>query len=421
MKHKTADGAGRKGLPSMSLRNRITLLFTILLVMITGILTWFSILNNVRTITAVPMRTIDLPAKEIEPGASIEFSTKAEKSKETTISQNEIDEIGSAFSYEPAKKEAVPMVLVEAKRSFRDQQLVFMALTILVGSVAVYWLVGRALRPLTSLSERIAEIDACRLDAKLPASGTNDELSSLIRSFNSMLSRLETSFSAQKNFAANAAHELKTPLATMKASLQVLRLGDGPTAEESGENALLMENQVERLTEIVSNLLLLTSTQGDFRDQVRADELAEDLLTELEPEISEKNLIITRHLEPATLYGDGTLLRAAVRNVLSNAVKYNRPGGKVKITVSALGDGCRIGVSDTGGGVDPSALPHIFEPLYRADSSRSKRIEGNGLGLAIVKTVMDKHHGEILLDNRPGEGLEITLCFVNLLHSFGNF
>lgn len=398
--------------PCVPLRLRITILFTLLLVVITGILTAFSIMNNTKAFSAVPMEKLivyAIPLSESMQSGSAEV--EADKEKSTDLETESDGMVSLEQKVIPATElEQISMTMIAAKRGFRNDQIVFLAFTIALGAIVVYWLVGRALRPLTSLSGRIAEIDACRLGEKLPESATGDELASLVRSFNSMLTRLEKSFSAQKQFSANAAHELKTPLATMKTSLQVLALDEQPTPEDYRENAGLMARRVDRMIEMVQNLLLLSSQECSLQDKISLQELVQECKNALQQQIDARGLDLHMQVGSYVLYGDHALLVTAVRNILSNSVKYNREGGQIEVCTEEQNDELLLTISDNGGGVAPEELPHLFEPFYRADTSRVG-VEGNGLGLAIVKTIIEKHGGAVAVENRPGEGFQVMLLF----------
>lgn len=392
------------------LRLRITILFTLLLVAVTGILTAFSIMNNTKALSAVPLEKLvvsvvplnDLPASS---------GVVVENHKENSIDlepESAVTAPTEQRSIPATELEQMTMTMVALKQEFRNDQLGFLLLTIALGAAVVYWLVGRALRPLTSLSGRIAEIDACRLGEKLPESATGDELASLVQSFNSMLTRLEQSFAVQKQFSANAAHELKTPLATMKTSLQVLALDQQPTLEEYRENAGLMARRVDHLIEIVQNLLLLASQECSLQDKISLRELIEECLGGLEQQIHARRITLHMQIGDYVLYGDRSLLLTAVRNVLSNSIKYNREGGLIEVCTKENPHGLVLTISDNGDGVSPQELPHLFEPFYRADTSCSG-IEGNGLGLAIVESIIEKHGGSATVRNHPKEGLEVLL------------
>lgn len=394
------------------LRLRITILFTLLLVAVTVILTAFSIMNNTRAFSAVPMEKLVVSAApKTEPAASSDAAEDGGiKSVEPLIAGNPAAADTGKAEIPPAELESITMTLVAARRGFRNDQVVILVFTIALGAAAVYWLVGRALRPLSSLSGRIAEIDAYRLSEKLPESATGDELASLVRSFNSMLTRLEESFEVQKQFSANAAHELKTPLATMKASLQVLALDEQPTPEDYRENAGLMARRVDCMIEIVHNLLLLSSQECSLQDKIPLRELIQECLNGLQQQIEARKLNLRMQIGDYVLYGDRSLLATAVRNILSNSVKYNREGGFIDVRTEEKALELLLTISDNGGGVSSEDLPHLFEPFYRAVPSRSG-IEGNGMGLAIVKTIIEKHGGCAMVENHAGEGLLVRLLF----------
>ncbi len=255
----------------------------------------------------------------------------------------------------------------------------------LVGIGAIWLVSGRAIRTVSNLSRQIEAVDESRLNAPLPVPEAADEVRRLTVSFNRMLARVGSSYEAQKRFAHNAAHELKTPVANMLTVIEVSELDDDSSAEELRETITEVKAEVLRLKELIGDMMSLNVSKVE-KHPVDFQSLCEEIIRELEPDCTEKDISI--FCEGNTvLQGDQALLKRAFANLLQNAVRYNIPGGTV--TVHCERD--KITVTDTGIGIPPEHLGHILEPFYCADPSRSRSLGGSGLGLSIVKQILDKH------------------------------
>ena len=283
-----------------------------------------------------------------------------------------------------------------------------MLLTILVLAAALYFLAGRILRPLSHLTQFMCSIDDKNMCHRVDLPRSKDEVYRLTQSFNNMMDRLEGSYTAQKNFAANAAHELKTPLSIMKTSLQVLELQDSPSREDYIECTDDVRQSMDRLIQTVEGLTTLTSPSlKDETETVNVLSIAHQIKTDLSPLADEKGIRITVTGDTLRLTYNKDLFYRILFNLVENAVKYNRSGGHVNVTVS---DRERyILIQDSGIGMGPQAIQNIFEPFYRSDLSRSQNIPGSGLGMSIVKTIMDRYGGSLEIDSALGKGTEIKL------------
>lgn len=283
-----------------------------------------------------------------------------------------------------------------------------MLLTILVLAAALYFLAGRILRPLSHLTQFMCSIDDKNMCHRVDLPRSKDEVYRLTQSFNNMMDRLEGSYTAQKNFAANAAHELKTPLSIMKTSLQVLELQDSPSREDYIECTDDVRQSMDRLIQTVESLTTLTSPSlKDETETVNVLSIAHQIKTDLSPLADEKGIRITVTGDTLRLTYNKDLFYRILFNLVENAVKYNRSGGHVNVTVS---DRERyILIQDSGIGMGPQAIQNIFEPFYRSDLSRSQNIPGSGLGMSIVKTIMDRYGGSLEIDSALGKGTEIKL------------
>lgn len=297
--------------------------------------------------------------------------------------------------------EVLPAPIIAAKKQFDGNSILFLILISVAGTAAAYIVSGRALRPVRELDRSIVRITGQNMGERIAEHDTLDEIGSLARSFNAMLDRLEQSFLRQKRFSANVAHELKTPLATMNAGIQVLHLDEQPTIEDCLETLDTAERNVKRLIEVVDDLFLLTDERAaEYDDEIHVREMFDDIFEELLPLYAEKRLKVVSELKAEVIAGNSTLARRAFFNLLENAMKYSREGGR--ITVS-FGEGT-IAVTDEGVGIPDADLDKVFEPFYRVDQSRSRKVGGAGLGLSIVKAICEKHGWTVRAESVPEGG-----------------
>ncbi|WP_422658862.1 sensor histidine kinase [Paenibacillus sp. EC2-1] len=305
---------------------------------------------------------------------------------------------------------SVEMKVIEAQRKFSIQSILVMVVIVIVGIMATYIMVGRALKPLSNLSETIKDISERNLSKRIDVPLTKDEVGSLSTSFNSMLDRLDRSFTRQKRFAANAAHELKTPLATIKASVQVLHLDENPSLEDYKANAEEMQQSTERLITVVDDLLKLAlEDRTDFNDDVSLRTMFEDISDELESLADKNQVKIVIHDCDCNVKCNKSLLYRAIFNLAANAVKYNKQGGRVDLLATQENHSVVITVRDQGIGISEDEISNIFEPFYRIDKSRSREFTGSGLGLSIVKTIVEKHNGTIDIQSAEDIGTVVNV------------
>jgi len=293
----------------------------------------------------------------------------------------------------------------EAQRNFRSISIIIVTIFVLLGTIASYLISGHVLKPINSLANKIEDIDANNLSTLIELPKSNDEVSSLTHSFNSMLGKLSRSFESQKLFAQNAAHELKTPLAALRASIEVLELEDKPAIDEYKEVVGIVKTGTENLIELVEGLLSISSVTDEMKwCDFSIKSAVRSIIDELRDDISEKNLTVDISGE-CRMRGDKTLFTRALFNLVHNAIRYNVQGGTVKI---ALAENSII-IEDGGVGIPSDSLRHIFEPFYCVDKSRSKKLGGHGLGLAITKNIVEKHNMEIAILSEVGAGTKIIL------------
>ncbi|QDQ00316.1 HAMP domain-containing histidine kinase [Lysinibacillus fusiformis] len=299
----------------------------------------------------------------------------------------------------------VQMKITEAKEQFVDESIIGMIIMIIVGIGATYIIAGQALKPVNDLSHKVKNINEHNLSYRIENISTKDEIGDLAASFNKMLDRLEQSFIYQKSFAANAAHELKTPLATIKAGIQVLKLDNAPTIEDYEENIEVTEQSTERLIHVVNDLLTLAYKQTEkFSDNIELKNLFETISQELQPLCLEKTTTIYLDICEETIIGNQTLIYRVFYNLIENALKYNMNNGIVKVIGRPQNKFIHISISDTGIGIPKEAIPYIFEPFFRVDQSRARKLGGTGLGLSIVRTIIEKHKGTISVKSTVNVG-----------------
>ena len=289
---------------------------------------------------------------------------------------------------------------------FAKNALLIMLLTILVLAAAIYLLTGKILKPLTHLTQFMSSIDDKNMRQRVDLPKSEDEVYRLTKSFNNMMDRLEGAYITQKNFAANAAHELKTPLSIMKTSLQVLELQDNPSCADYMECTDDIKQSMNRLIQTVESLTTLTnsSLKGET-EAIDVLSVVNQIKDDLSALAEEKGVGITVAGEALQLTYNKELFYRLIFNLVENAVKYNRQGGDVNVTVS--GRERSLYIQDNGIGMDAQAIQNIFEPFYRSDLSRSQQIPGSGLGMSIVKAIVDRYGGTLEIESTLGKGTEV--------------
>lgn len=298
-----------------------------------------------------------------------------------------------------------------AALKFSKQSVLAMVVIGLLAVGLTYWAVGKMLRPLKRLTDSVEAVDEQNLHQRVEPSGAQGEVLVLTESFNGMLDRLEDAFLIQKSFAANAAHELKTPLAVIKSSLQVLEMNPHPETSDYEEFMDDTGKSLERIIKTVEGLLALANLAAAGTDQkVEVSALLEQAVRELSGKAKNAQVELSVSCVDAEVTGNPSLLYRAFYNLIENAVKYNRKGGRVEIAVRQDEGHVMIRITDNGIGIEREAVSHIFEPFYRADQSRSQKIPGSGLGLAVVKMILDKHDGKISVESQAGKGTQFEVC-----------
>lgn len=299
-----------------------------------------------------------------------------------------------------------------AKRGFDLRSVLSCVIITALGSVVAYYVAGKALAPLRKLSESVATIDEHTLSQRLPAATAKDEVGALTEGFNGMLTRLDDAFLRQKRFTANAAHELKTPLATMKTGAQVLSADESATLTDYQEHAKSTLMTVDRMAAVVDDLLLLASAGENMvheQEEVLLDALFEAIQSELALSLERRDMRCTVHCGDLSVAGDASMLYRAFFNLVENACKYGRQGGHIQITAQKVDAEIAVSVEDDGPGIAPEHLPYIFDAFYRADKSRSREMGGSGLGLSIAKSMIEASGGRIIADSDGISGSRFTV------------
>ena len=303
----------------------------------------------------------------------------------------------------------------ETKEAFLLRSVIATTIIILLSSVCTYFLTKKTLTPLQKLTSEVSQIQAQNLSTQLAVPNSKDEIAQLTSSFNEMLTRLDNAFSIQKQFSANAAHELRTPLAVLQTNLEVFEKKQKPEMIEYRQLFTMIKEQTARLSQLVGTLLDMTNLKSVPRtDQVSLEELVDEVFCDLDP-IAEKAGISIHFNDSSNqdLHSDVTgsyvLLYRAVYNLVENAIKYNRPHGSVSVSVKQENGQAMVLVTDTGIGISPENQKKIFDPFFRVDKSRSRAMGGAGLGLALVDSIAKEHRGTVKVLESSSAGSTIVL------------
>ncbi len=320
----------------------------------------------------------------------------------------------------------------ETKEAFLLRSVIATTIIILLSSVCTYFLTKKTLTPLQKLTSEVSQIQAQNLSTQLAVPNSKDEIAQLTRSFNEMLTRLDNAFSTQKQFSANAAHELRTPLAVLQTNLEVFEKKQEPEIVEYRQLFTMIKEQTARLSQLVGTLLNMTNLKSVPRtDQVMLEELVDEVFCDLDPVAEKAGISI--HFDDSSsqdwhtdvhtpdasvlnnnirnITGSYVLLYRAVYNLVENAIKYNRPNGSVTVSVKEKNGQAMILVKDTGIGISPENQKKIFDPFFRVDKSRSRAMGGAGLGLALVDSIAQEHGGsvKVLESNEKGSIIALML------------
>ena len=324
----------------------------------------------------------------------------------------------------------------ETKEDFLLRSVIATTIIILLSSVCTYFLTKKTLTPLQKLTSEVSQIQAQNLSTQLAVPNSKDEIAQLTRSFNEMLTRLDNAFSTQKQFSANAAHELRTPLAVLQTNLEVFEKKQEPEMVEYQQLFTMIKEQTARLSQLVGTLLDMTNLKSVPRtDHVSLEELVDEVFCDLDPVAEKAGISI--HFDDSSsqdwhtdvhtpdasalnnnirnITGSYVLLYRAVYNLVENAIKYNRPNGSVTVSVKEKNGQAMILVKDTGIGISPENQKKIFDPFFRVDKSRSRAMGGAGLGLALVDSIAKEHGGivKVLESSETGSTIALMLPMDN--------
>ena len=319
---------------------------------------------------------------------------------------------GQAASFDPqliAPDENLTIIVDGVQGRFRTTNWYITAVVTLLSGILAYFVSGRALKPLRSFTSQVEQVQLNNLADMRIDEDAISEFRQLSRSFNQMLERLNNAFSAQRQFTGNAAHELRTPLALMQAQLELFSVEHPDVRPETAEFLTLLREQTERLTQMTKTLLEMSNLQQVARnEQLQLAPMVEEIFTDLVP-LSEKRNVTLEAEGDAALTGSDALIYRLLFNLTENAVKYNRPGGSVRIELAQRQEKCIIRVSDTGCGIPEEYQRSIFHPFFRVDKSRSREYGGAGLGLSLVWEIADLHGGSVWVEESSDKGTTIAV------------
>lgn len=304
----------------------------------------------------------------------------------------------------------IPQHFSNSRSTLRMESAAAMLLVVLLSGAVTYWLTGKALSPLRKMAGQMETIQAQNLAQPVEVPGTEDEVAHLAKSFNAMLSRLEKSFETQKRFSANAAHELRTPLAVIQARLDLLDRKSKELPGDCAESLEILAAQTERLSHLVEELLQMARLETVQKsDQISLPALLEEILCDLEEVAQKKGVKMVQYPSDGELVGNDALLYRAIYNVIENSIKYNHTGGQVSAQSNVEKGQIIITISDSGRGIPLEDQGQVFDPFFRVDKSRSRQMGGCGLGLALTKAIIELHGGQIGIVSSSPKGTTIRI------------
>ena len=322
-----------------------------------------------------------------------------------------LNEEGTA-SFDPqliAPNEELTIVVDGAQGRFRTTNWYITAAVTLLSGILAYFVSGRALKPLRSFASQVEMVQMTNLADMKIDEDVLPEFKQLSRSFNQMLERLNTAFAAQRQFTGNAAHELRTPLALMQAQLELFSAEHPAVLPETAEFLTLLREQTERLTQMTRTLLEMSNLQQVARNErIQLAPMIEEIFTDLAPLSDKRGVTLTAEGD-GIITGSDALIYRLIFNLTENAVKYNRQGGSVRVSVTQEPEKLLLRVSDTGCGIPEEYQRSIFQPFFRVDKSRSREYGGAGLGLSLVWEIADLHGGSVWVEESSDKGTTIAV------------
>ena len=377
----------------MSLQWRLTCITTLCIAIICGCLTMFVYKNGVHYIDS------------LQDAVESQGDEKGNKSDEIYISipDDKWDEFADKFSVQ----------VYNNKADYKRNSLIITVLLALLGGVVTYFISGHALKSIREFSDKIEEVQAKNLSDSRIEENNVKELNQLGISYNKMLERLSEAFEIQRQFTANAAHELRTPLALMQVQLDLYNSASHPGNDaDTLQTIKMVTEQNDKLNRMVKTLLDMSELQTVGRDdKIIFDAIVEEVLADLEPLAVEKNIKLIGKCEDATMIGSDILIYRLVYNLVENAIKYNHPLGQVTVTAYQRNKHVYLSVEDTGSGIPKELRERVFEPFFRVDKSRSRELGGVGLGLAFVREIVRVHDGSICIKSGKTGGTIFEVTF----------
>lgn len=323
------------------------------------------------------------------------------------------DSLSQTTPSSPDATEALPGQVIQeiVLRQVRSISLIMAGVFALIGVIGAYWIAQQALQPVKRLSRMVKDIRAETLDRRLALDGPSDEVKELADAFDNTLERLERAFEQQGRFVADAAHELRTPLATLRTNLEVIQQDPNATLSDYREVSATLNRTLDRLERLAEDLLLLARGEKELpKEPVNLEVLLTEVVQELKPLAQSNQVTLDLKIaKEVIILADAQLLVRAISNLIENGIRYNRPGGSVTTNVRLQENGVAIQIQDTGIGVSANELPHIFERFYRVDRSRARNRGGSGLGLAITVHIVKLQGGRIQVESTPGVGSTFTI------------
>ena len=331
----------------------------------------------------------------------------------TDIPTTTTDEIQVVLNPKSVVADTVKNTQIE----FWIKSLAITLIITLTVSFLMYLIVGYALYPLRELTLQIEDIQAKNLKDPILSKSNSTEIERLTLAFNRLLLRLEETFATQRQFSANAAHELRTPLAVMSTKFEVFEKNKNPNEADYKEAIGMARSQTDRLSHVIDILLEMTELQSAPKsDSISLSEITEEVICDLVAVADKKNISLVQDDDEARLTGSDTLVYRAIYNLIENAIKYNKEDGKVSVDITEDENFAKVIITDTGSGIVREDWDKIFEPFFRVDKSRSRSMGGAGLGLALVKEIAVRHGGDVKVieSSNKGSSIELSLSKNNI-------
>ena len=377
----------------MSLQWRLTCITTLCIAIICGCLTMFVYKNGVYYMDSL-QKAVDAQGDDSGGGSEEIY---------ISIPEDKWDEFSNDFSVQ----------VYNNKEDYKRNSLIISALLALLGGVVAYFISGHALKPIREFSDKIEEVQAQNLADSGIEESKIKELNQLSVSYNKMLERLSDAFEIQRQFTANAAHELRTPLSLMQVQLDLYHSTQHPGSDaDTVQMIKMLTEQNDRLGKMVKTLLDMSELQNVGRDEkIILNDLVDEVLEDLEPLAQKKNIKLIGKYKNITMIGSDILIYRLVYNLVENAIKYNHSDGQVTVNAYKKQKHIYLSVADTGSGIPKELRERVFEPFFRVDKSRSRELGGVGLGLALVREIVRVHDGTISINSNPAGGTIFEVIF----------